>query len=222
MVKNGQTILKGIRNNKNVMWETQLSLAFHNSSPSSLPLAAANNIIKKETTTNDLINFLHEACFSLSHSTWINAIKRNYFLGWPALTVKAVRKYLSPSPSTSKDHLDQAQKNHQSTKINPFLIPPDELDNIKHNVVSATIVQIPIGKIYTDQTGKFPVTSGLDNKYIFILYDHDSNVILAEALKSRKGPEITHAFLKSTNFLKAKGLKPRFQMLDNEASTELK
>ena len=84
-------------------------------------------------------------------------------------------------------------------------------------------MQIPTGKIIcTDQTGNFSVTSGLGNKYIFILYDYDSNAILAEALKSRKGPEITRAYLKLTNLLKAKGLKPMFRILDNAVSTELK
>ena len=83
-------------------------------------------------------------------------------------------------------------------------------------------MQTPTGKIYTDQTEKISVTSGLGNKYVLILYDHDSNAILAKGLKSRKGPEIICAFLKSTNLLKAKGLNPRFHILDNKASTELK
>ena len=83
-------------------------------------------------------------------------------------------------------------------------------------------MQIPTGGICTDQTKRFLVTSGLGNKYVFILYDYDSKTILAEALKSRKGPEITRACLKLTNLLQAKGLKPMFQILDNEASTELK
>ena len=223
VVKNGKTLLKGIRNNNNGMWETPLPIATsHNHAPVPFTNAMANGIIKKETTVNDLINFFHAACFSPSTSTWINAIRRNYFLGWPGLTVKAVRKYLSPSPSTSKGHLDQTQKNQHSITIDPFNIPPAELDNVKHNVASAAIITLPTGKIYTDQTGKFPVTSGLGNKYVFILYDHDSNAILAETLKSRQGAEIKRAFLKLTGILKAKGLHPKFHILDNEASADLK
>ena len=223
VVKNGKTLLTGIRNNNNGMWETTLPITTPlQNAPVPFTDAMANGIIKKETTVNDLINFLHAACFSPSTSTWINAIKRNYFLGWPGLTVKAVQKYLSPSPSTSKGHLDQTQKNQHSIPIDPFLIPPDELDNIKHNVASAAIITMPTGKIYTDQAGKFPVTSGLGNKYVFILYDHDSNAILAETLKSRQGAEIKRAFLKLTGILKAKGLHPKFHILDNEASTDFK
>ena len=38
-------------------------------------------------------------------------------------------------------------------------------------------------KIYTDQTGRFPVTSSRGYKYIMIAYEYDSNNILAETLK---------------------------------------
>ena len=41
------------------------------------------------------------------------------------------------------------------------------------------------GKIYTDQTGRFPVTSSKGSKYLMVLYDYDSNAILSEPLKSR-------------------------------------
>ena len=124
VAKHNNLILRGTRNYKNGMWEIPLPLNenlphvlnkadtkihFVNNTQSHF----ANGIIKKETTINDLINFLHAACFSPSPSTWIEAIKRNYFLGWPGLTAKAVRKYLTPSPATSKGRLDQTQKNQQ-------------------------------------------------------------------------------------------------------------
>ena len=35
------------------------------------------------------------------------------------------------------------------------------------------------GKIYTDQTGRLPVTSSRGFKYIMVAYDHDSNTINA-------------------------------------------
>ena len=34
-------------------------------------------------------------------------------------------------------------------------------------------------KLYSDQTGWFSVTSSRGNKYIMIIYDHNSNAILA-------------------------------------------
>jgi hypothetical protein len=38
-------------------------------------------------------------------------------------------------------------------------------------------------KIYTDQTGRFPVISSKGNTYIMVLYEYDGNVILAEPIK---------------------------------------
>lgn len=236
VAKHNQLLLQGKRNNHNGMWEIPLPLQIplphklkkHNTelffinSSSATPTHCANGIIKKESTINDLINFLHGACFSPSKSTWINAIKRNYFLGWPGITVKAVRKHLTPSPATAKGHLDQTQKNQQSTKTDPFSLPPELQDNIKHQVVAAAVIPIPTGKIYTDQTGQFPVISEAGNKYVFVLYDHDSNAILAEPIKNRKGKSLIDAFNKLTNILISKGMQPKFQILDNEASAELK
>ena len=44
--------------------------------------------------------------------------------------------------------------------------------------------------LFSDQTGRFPVTSRKGNKYAMIMYDYDSNIILGKAMKSRKGDEI--------------------------------
>ena len=41
------------------------------------------------------------------------------------------------------------------------------------------------GKVSTDQTGRFPVTSSRGSKYLMVLYNHNSNAILAEPLTSR-------------------------------------
>ena len=40
-------------------------------------------------------------------------------------------------------------------------------------------------KNYTDQTGKFPVTSGRGTKYLMIMCEVDSNAILAEPMKTK-------------------------------------
>jgi hypothetical protein len=52
------------------------------------------------------------------------------------------------------------------------------------------------GQIYTDQTGRFPTTSSRGNKYIMILYDYDSNDILAEPLKAKSEGEMIRAYTK--------------------------
>ena len=52
--------------------------------------------------------------------------------------------------------------------------------------VLKTKLHILENKIYTDQTGIFPVTSSKGNKYIIVAFEADSNNIVAEPMKSRK------------------------------------
>ena len=46
------------------------------------------------------------------------------------------------------------------------------------------------GKKFSDQTGRFPVTLSKGNKYVRIMYDYDSNIILGGSMKSRTGKKI--------------------------------
>jgi hypothetical protein len=77
---------------------------------------------------------------------------------------------------------------------------------------------IDAGQIYTDQTGRFPVVSSKGNKYIMILYDYDSNVILTQPIKDHTTLELLKAFQVMEQELVARGLKPKLMKLDNEAS----
>ena len=55
------------------------------------------------------------------------------------------------------------------------------------------------GKVSTDQTVRFPVTSSRGSKYLMVLYDHDSNAILADLLTSCS----EHELIRSTRVLHA-------------------
>jgi hypothetical protein len=81
---------------------------------------------------------------------------------------------------------------------------------------------IDAGQIYTDQTGPFPVLSSKGNKYLMILYDYDSNAIMAQPIKDRTAPELLRAFQVMEQELVAHGLKQKLMKLDNEASKLLK
>jgi hypothetical protein len=143
----------------------------------------------------DLINYLHAACFSPVKSTWITAIKNGHFTSWPGLTEHAVEKHLPKSTSTTKGHLNQQRQNARTTKVkDPKVIMPEpDLDQgIKTQYVYAATIDA--GQIYTDQTGRFPVVSSKGNNYIMILYDYDSNAILAQPIKNRTAPELLRAF----------------------------
>jgi hypothetical protein len=55
-----------------------------------------------------------------------------------------------------------------------------------------------------------------------VLYDYDSNAILAKPIKDRTSPELLKEFQFMEQELVARGLKPKLMKLDNEASKLLK
>jgi hypothetical protein len=129
------------------------------------------------------------------------------------LNEHSVERYLSKSTSTTKGHL----KFKKAQLLDP---DKDQDHGIKTQYIySATI---DAGQIYTDQTGRFPVVSSKGNKYIMVLYDYDSNAILAQPIKNRTAPELLKAFQFMEQELVARGLKPKLMKLDNEASKLLK
>ena len=129
------------------------------------------------------------------------------------MIAKIVQKYLPKSESTVKGHLKHTFKNISSTKPSTPNIKQepqesDVLEFTKHNENTRThgallSVTNMNGKISTNQTGRFPITSTKNNKYVMISYDYGFNKINAEYLKSRSvcvlkiAYEIIHKLLKS-------------------------
>jgi hypothetical protein len=149
--------------------------------------------------------------------------KNGNFSSWPGLTEHAVEKHLYKSTSTTKGHLSQQRQNARTTKIKDteeIVTEPNMDHGIKTQFVYAATIDA--GQIYTDQTGRFPVVSSKGNKYIMLLYDYDSNSILAQPIKDRTAPELLKAFQVMEGELVARGLKPKLMKLDNEASKFLK
>jgi hypothetical protein len=149
--------------------------------------------------------------------------KNGNFASWPGLNEHTVDKHLSKSTSTAKCHLNQQRQNARTAKIKDaqLLDPEDDIDHgIKTQFVYAATIDA--GQIYIDQTGRFPVVSSKGNTYIMILYDYDSNAILAQPIKDRTAPELLKAFQIMEQELMARGLKPKLMKLENEASKMLK
>ena len=74
------------------------------------------------------------------------------------------------------------------------------------------------GKIFSDQTGQFLVPSISGNKYVFLLYDYDSNYMMVDPIPSRTKLQLKRVYETRIQRLKARGLTPKLQRLDNETS----
>ena len=75
---------------------------------------------------------------------------------------------------------------------------------------------------YADLTGRFPHVSSRGNKYIFVMYDFDSNLIQGEAIKNRQAKTLVDAWKKLHTNLTRHGHPTRHFILDNECSNDLK
>jgi hypothetical protein len=163
----------------------------------------------------------------------IQAIAAGYFTTWPGLTVQLVRKHLNKPILTAKGHKKQTRQGTRSAqvKIKPS-VPISPAPTISCNAQQSTnctntsyYYMRPIeitGKIYSDQKGRFPLTSSRCNKYIMIVYSYNSNAILTEPLSSRTENELPQAYTVIHTKLTEHGLKPTLQRLDNEAPGKVK
>ena len=125
---------------------------------------------------------------------------------------------MGKSMSTEEGHIQQQKENLTST--NPKV---NKASNTKTEECYFTVTPLSeTGKTFSDQTGRFPVTSSRGNKYIMIMYDYDSNSINGEAMKSRTGEEILLAFTKLDQKLNNSGLSPMIHRIDNECPATLK
>jgi hypothetical protein len=94
-----------------------------------------------------------------------------------------------------------------------FLPSPSYLDGKATHSTYAAIKPLPerTGRISTDQTRQFPVIFSTGMCYVLVLYDFDSNAILAESLHNHTSPEIHWAYKRLHQLLIDHGLRPRLQ-----------
>ena len=76
--------------------------------------------------------------------------------------------------------------------------------------------------LYTDQTGQFPETSSRGNKYQICLHKIDSNTTWVDPLSRKTENSMIAARMNAISRMRAAGLNPKHQILDNEASAKYK
>jgi hypothetical protein len=233
---NGEIILRGWRDPTTRLW--RISLIPDNGNtivPSdqtvTLPQPQANNIYEC-SNTQQLIQFYHATMGYPVISTWIKAIDLGYFRGWRGLTPDRVRRFIKPSAINKLGHMDQTKAGTRSTKSSRIPQPespppPDSMkppnqapQNDKTNMVFLTIAEVN-GQLFTDQTGRFPVTSNKGNNYIVIFYVVDANYIKSYPIKSRHRTELIKAYDDVNTFLRTRGYRPQLHKLDNETSKDV-
>jgi hypothetical protein len=184
------------------------------------------NSVYELPNLEQVIAWYHAAAGYPTKTTWIKAIEAGFYATWPLLTVKAVKKHYPETDETPKGHLRRVKSGIRSTKVQ--VDEPEEIKKAeaalndlrkKHRDIYIQVKDVT-ELIYTDQMGQFPVTSSQGHKYIMVLVEVDGNYIAMEPMKSREAHEMVRAYNHIIERLKSKGITPRRQMLDNEASKE--
>ena len=76
----------------------------------------------------------------------------------------------------------------------------------------------PLQKMYSDQTGKFPIRAASGNQYIMIAYHVDANTITTECFRNKTDAELIKAYDKIMAKYTGNGGKVALHVPDNEAS----
>ena len=146
--------------------------------------------------------------------------------------MSAVNEFFPDTTETPKGHMKQQRQGVRSTKRNNA--KGDRVQDA--NTMSILTTAAPRNqsdvyfkvwdtqeKVYTDQTGKFPVQSSRGMRYIMIMVEIDGNYIDAEPMKNRTENEMIRAYLELLARVKESGVcDPKKHILDNEASAEFK
>ena len=227
VMKEKKLILQGWRDPHNRLWRVPL----HNENKCEAA-TVVNNVYECDSE-EELIRFYHATCFSPRKSTWIQAIKKGYFRGWPGLEAKKVNRYINIDEATEKGHMSQTRQNVRSTKkrTNGEIPQKNEMSyediNVKQEEPNERTNDVFIaledvtGKVYSDQTGKFPRTSSRGMKYIMVFYVYDANYVCGIPLKNRTAEEFLRAYKQMYTTLQSKGYAPRLHKLDNETSRSI-
>ncbi len=83
-------------------------------------------------------------------------------------------------------HLAQQRQNVRSTKPKqptpvPLAVLPTPTPTASNQVL---VVTQPLSKLFTDNTGRFPVRARSGNQYMMIAFHADGNLILQQAFKT--------------------------------------
>ena len=158
-------------------------------------------------------------------SYWCKSITAGYFRGWPGFTAARVCIFIKVVEETEMGPKDQQRQGTCSTK--PGLIDPDTMEEVpqfpnndcSHHVYM-TITNLD-GKLYSDQTGRFSITSNRRNCYVVIIYAVDGNYIKSYPIKSHNRSQLLKYYDGLYAFLRVQGYQPHLHKIENETSKDV-
>ncbi len=202
-------------------------------------MVEANSLYECDNTYQLInFNFYHATLNYPVVSTLVKAIDKGYLKGFADLILHGVCQHIKVNDETEKGHMDQSHQGKQSTKTSsPAGIPPpfpldgkptdtmkplpQEPFNACTHFVFMTIIKFS-RMLFSDQLGRFPITSNRGNKYVIIFYIYNANFVKSIPIKSQSKEELLQAYRLVYAYLTAWGFKPQLHKMDNEMSQDVK
>jgi hypothetical protein len=138
-----------------------------------------------------LIGFYH-ACLGFPvKQTWLDATKAGNLNTFDSLTYSNIARYFPDADETILGHLAQQRQNVRSTRPRQPRAPsglPNPVIDLSTPVLATNelfLNVLPLSKLYTDDTGQFPVRARSGNQFIMIAYHADGNLILQQPFKTK-------------------------------------
>ena len=191
----------------------------------SLDLAETAMSVYELPSTKEVVRFLHASLGHPTQATLLTAAQHGNLVTFPGMTPQNISRHFPESDATQKGHMKQTKQGVRSTKIvdEDAMLGFKPQPGVKHKDVYLMVFDATKKSMFSDQTGKFPITSARGNKYIMVAVELDGNYIDGEPLQSRSAKSLTKAYLAIFQRWKATGvICPNWHILDNEAPEELK
>jgi hypothetical protein len=139
-----------------------------------------------------LVGFYHAFLGFPVKQTWLNAIKAGNCDTFDGLTYSNAARYCLDTDKTIMSHLAQQPQNVRSTKPKPtslaplaVLPPPVAMPSNQVFVVAKLL-----SKLFTNNTGRFPIRACSGNQYVMIAFHAKGNLILHSSLQFQECPPL--------------------------------
>jgi hypothetical protein len=191
----------------------------------SIDIAETAMSVYELPSTNEVVQFLHAALGHPTRATLLTSTQHGNLVTFPGMTPENISQHFPKLDETQKGHMKQTKQGVRSTKVvdEEAMLGYQPKPGVKHKDVYLKIFDATKKLMFSNQTGKFPITSAHGNKYIMVAVKLDGNYIDCELIQSRKAKSLTKAYQAIFQRWKATGvICPNWHILDNEAPEELK
>jgi hypothetical protein len=146
--------------------------------------------------TKEVVRFFHAALGHLTRATLLTSAQHGNLVTFPSMTPDNISRHFPELDETQKGHMKQTKQGVKSTKVVDVdaMLGFQQKPGVKHKDVYLLIFDATKKSMYSNQTGKFPITSARRSKYIMVTVELDGNYIDCKPIQSRKAKALTNAY----------------------------